>query len=46
VTLSGSNIDRGRNYNGPCGWSEMWVIASFWRRLQNSLFAGSDMLAA
>src|SRR3954452_21304086 len=28
VTLSGSNIDRSRNYNGPCGWSEMWVIAS------------------
>src|SRR5947199_9602377 len=29
VTLSGSNIDRSRNYNGPCGWSEMWVIVSF-----------------
>src|SRR5690242_8621122 len=28
ATLSGSNIDRSRNYNGPCGWSEMWVIAS------------------
>src|SRR4051794_28200976 len=28
VTLSGSNIDRSRNYSGPCGWSEMWVIAS------------------
>src|SRR3954468_971679 len=27
ATLSGSNIDRSRNYNGPCGWSEMWVIA-------------------
>jgi len=27
VTLSGSNIDRSRNYSGPCGWSEMWVIA-------------------
>src|SRR4051812_49671853 len=29
VILSGSNIDRGRNYNCPCGWSKMWVIASF-----------------
>src|SRR3954447_12498647 len=28
ATLSGSNTDRSRNYNGPCGWSEMWVIAS------------------
>src|SRR3954451_21488255 len=28
VILSGSNIDRGRNYNCPCGWSKMWVIAS------------------
>src|SRR5215210_415850 len=27
VILSGSNIDRGRNYNCPCGWSKMWVIA-------------------
>ena len=27
MTLSGSNIDRSRNYNGPYGWSEMWVIA-------------------
>jgi hypothetical protein len=35
VTLSGSNIDRGRNYNGPCGWSEMWVIARLRRRLQS-----------
>src|SRR3954464_13305113 len=29
ATLSGSNIERSRNYNGPCGWSEMWVIARF-----------------
>src|SRR3954466_5148691 len=29
VILSGSNIDRGRNYNCPCGWSKMWVIARF-----------------
>jgi hypothetical protein len=28
VILLGSNIDRSRNYNGPYGWSEMWVIAS------------------
>jgi hypothetical protein len=28
VSLLGSNIDRSRNYNGPYGWSEMWVIAS------------------
>src|SRR4051812_28842948 len=33
VILSGSNIDRGRNYNCPCGWSKMWVIASFTVRL-------------
>src|SRR3954447_4214207 len=33
ATLSGSNIDRSRNYNGPCGWSEMWVIASSADRL-------------
>ena len=30
LTLSSSNIDRSRNYNRPCGWSEMWVIARFW----------------
>src|SRR3954469_18188689 len=29
VILSGSNIDRGRNYNCPCGWSKMWVIARY-----------------
>src|SRR3954447_14386589 len=34
ATLSGSNIDRSRNYNGPCGWSEMWVIVSALGRLQ------------
>src|SRR5215217_3959400 len=28
VILSSSNIDRGHNYNCPCGWSKMWVIAS------------------
>src|SRR4051794_36212209 len=33
VTLLGSNIDRSRNYSGPCGWSEMWVIASGTGRL-------------
>src|SRR3954463_15259271 len=33
ATLSGSNIDRSRNYNGPCGWSEMWVIVSLAGRL-------------
>src|SRR5689334_1473423 len=34
ATLSGSNIDRSRNYNGPCGWSEMWVIARVAVRLR------------
>src|SRR3954470_10382208 len=34
ATLSGSNIDRSRNYNGPCGWSEMWVIASLAGRVR------------
>src|SRR3954451_2650049 len=34
ATLSGSNIDRSRNYNGPCGWSEMWVIARARRRVR------------
>src|SRR4051794_25216782 len=33
VILSGSNIDRGRNYNCPCGWSKMWVIARLTRPL-------------
>jgi hypothetical protein len=36
VSLLGSNIDRSRNYNGPYGWSEMWVIASIKRRLPSA----------
>src|SRR5690348_10659699 len=40
ATLSGSNIDRSRNYNGPCGWSEMWVIARFAARVRE--LVGAD----
>src|SRR5690348_3149218 len=42
ATLSGSNIDRSRNYNGPCGWSEMWVIARWTAWLQGSPRPDSD----
>src|SRR3954463_8380478 len=41
VILSGSNIDRGRNYNCPCGWSKMWVIASLAACIRIGLL-GSD----
>ena len=42
VTLSGSNTDRSRNYNGPCRWSEIWVIGKFTGRLPRMRRARPD----